>query len=165
MFLEDELEYVRLKRSDNIMGWLAIIFVAALVFMFAGIMNSASATGSSSAPVHRTEAVAAVPFQVNSGATLASPLDVKPILVSFNDAQTAPVGKDVAANHIGEVQTLALTLPDGDTPHSTAKLADHDIKTGALILSFALMGGSFVMLTFGGPRAGRTEDEDPNDAF
>lgn len=50
MFLEDELEYVRLKRHDNIMGWLAIVFVAALVFMFAGVMNSASATGSSSPP-------------------------------------------------------------------------------------------------------------------
>jgi hypothetical protein len=47
MFLDDEIEYIRLKRSDSIMGWLAISFVAALVFMFAGLVNSASATGSS----------------------------------------------------------------------------------------------------------------------
>lgn len=46
MFLDDEIEYIRLKRSDSIMGWLAISFVAALVFMFAGLVNSASATGS-----------------------------------------------------------------------------------------------------------------------
>ena len=46
MFLDDEIEYIRLKRSDSVMGWVAISFVAALVFMFAGLMNSASATGS-----------------------------------------------------------------------------------------------------------------------
>lgn len=172
MFLEDELEYVRLKRSDNIMGWLAIVFVAALVFMFAGIMNSASATGSPAAHAHRAEAIVAAPLHANPVTTQASIVDVKPIVIAFDVPQAAPAARDIASNQAGEMQTLALAMPEHDAglPNSyTARLADHDIKTGALILSFALMGGSFVMLTFGGPRGGpagdKREDEDMIDAL
>ncbi len=67
-----------------------------------------------------------------------------------------------------DIQTLALATPQdnaGVAHASMAKLADHDIKTGALLLSFALMGGSFVMLAFGGPRGGKREDEDAFDAL
>jgi hypothetical protein len=170
MFLEDELEYVRLKRSDNIMGWLAIMFVAALVFMFAGVMNSASATGSPSA--HRTEAAIAAPSQPTPAATQAGIIGHDTIVAAVHVTLPAPASRDVASIQSGDVQTLALSTPDdnaGLAHTSTAKLADHDIKTGALILSFALMGGSFVMLTFGGPRGGsgsdKREDEDMIDAL
>jgi len=159
MFLEDELEYVRLKRHDNIMGWLAIIFVAALVFMFAGVMNSASATGSPSA--HRTEATSAAP-QSAPATTRAGAIGNDAIVMLFDDGKAATVSTNVAAIGNGDVQTLALATPEdnaGVAHASTAKLADHDIKTGALLLSLALMGGSFVMLTFGGPRGGRGGDE------
>jgi hypothetical protein len=44
MFLDDEEAYARLRRSETVMGWLAITAVAALVFMFAGFINAASAT-------------------------------------------------------------------------------------------------------------------------
>lgn len=165
MFLEDELEYVRLKRNDNVMGWLAIIFVAALVFMFAGIMNSASATGSPSAHASRAEVTIAAPLQAQPAATPAGTVDLKPIVIAFDEAPSIRVA---ASNHVGEIQTLALAMPDettGVTHVYSDKLADHDIKTGALLLSFALMGGSFVMLTFGGPRGGKREDEDTIDAL
>ena len=44
MFMDDESEYIRLKRSDTVLGWLAIGVVAALVLMFAGMANVASAS-------------------------------------------------------------------------------------------------------------------------
>lgn len=167
MFLEDELEYVRLKRNDNIMGWLAIVFVAALVFMFAGIMNSASATGSSSAPAHRVEATFTAPVQASPAAT-ARAVDKTMIVVALNDAPAAPAAMLVASANRADAQTLAIATPEdyaGAAHASIATLADHDIKTGALLLSLALIGGSFVMLTFGGPRGGKREDEEMIDAL
>lgn len=164
MFLEDELEYVRLKRNDNIMGWLAIVFVAALVFMFAGIMNSASATGSSSGPAHRAEMTVAAPLQAGPAAS-AKTIDKTMIVVALKDA---PSATNVASANPSDTHLLAIETPEdnaGVAHASIATLADHDIKTGALILSLALIGGSFVMLTFGGPRGGKREDEDMIDAL
>ena len=167
MFLEDELEYVRLKRNDNIMGWLAIVFVAALVFMFAGIMNSASATGSHSGPAHRAEIAVAAPLQAIPAATAAT-IDKTMDFVALKDAPVAPAAIEVTSADTAGAQTLAIATPEdnaGVAHASIATLADHDIKTGALLLSLALIGGSFVMLTFGGPRGGKREDEDMIDAF
>lgn len=167
MFLEDELEYVRLKRNDNIMGWLAIVFVAALVFMFAGIMNSASATGSGYGPAHRAEtSLTASPQAAPAAAEKA--FDKTMILEALNGTTIAPAEVKVASADPAGVQTLAIATPDdnaGVAHASIATLANHDIKTGALLLSLALIGGSFVMLTFGGPRGGKREDEDMIDAL
>lgn len=172
MFLEDELEYVRLKRNDNIMGWLAIVFVAALVFMFAGIMNSASATGANPQSIHpveahRAEMIITSRLQVEFAAP-ASSIGKGVAVVAPDDAEAAPAPMHVSYLQNADIQTLALATPQdnaGVAHASMAKLADHDIKTGALLLSFALMGGSFVMLAFGGPRGGKREDEDAFDAL
>ncbi|MET3612014.1 hypothetical protein ABID16_000319 [Rhizobium aquaticum] len=168
MFLEDELEYVRLKRNDNIMGWLAIVFVAALVFMFAGIMNSASATGSHSGPAHRAEMSVAAPLQAGAAAA-ANTIDKTMIVIALKDAPVAaPAAMQAASTTTADDQTPLVSIPEdnaGVAHASIATLADHDIKTGALLLSLALIGGSFVMLTFGGPRGGKREDEDMIDAI
>lgn len=167
MFLEDELEYVRLKRNDNIMGWLAIVFVAALVFMFAGIMNSASATGSLSGPAHRVETTVAAPLQATPAA-VDTAIDKTMIVIALKDAPAAPAAMQVASTAAADDQTQTVSTPEdnaGVAHASIATLADHDIKTGALLLTLALIGGSFVMLTFGGPRGGKREDEDMIDAI
>ncbi|HWU64718.1 MAG TPA: hypothetical protein VN112_22070 [Ensifer sp.] len=167
MFLEDELEYTRLKRNENIMGWLAIVFVAALVFMFAGIMNSASATDTSSLSARHAEAAMA-----NSQPAIVSHVQIsqrldKPVVLAM-DGTKANQKTVIAPGNSRDVETPAVTASGDDavvTGSLSPTLADHDIKTGALLVSFSLIGGSFVMLTFGGPRGGRREDEDMIDAL
>lgn len=50
MFLENQYGESRLKHLDDILGWVAIAFVAALVLLFAGLSNHASAAGSKPRP-------------------------------------------------------------------------------------------------------------------
>ncbi|MCD2173686.1 hypothetical protein [Rhizobium sp. C4] len=174
MFLEDELEYTRLKRNDNIMGWLAIVFVAALVFMFAGIMNSASATGSSPASIHHAAPAITEQARPDLFGTQASVAAGHAMIVAFEVQKAAPSVKD--AGHASEIasagthvaaRSFSTAAPDeAEVAHPVAlTLADRDIQSGVLLISFALMGASFVMLTFGGPRGGKREDEDAIDAL
>jgi Ni/Fe-hydrogenase subunit HybB-like protein len=145
MFLEDELEYVRLKRADNIMGWLAIIFVAALVFMFAGLMNTASATGAASAP-HASHAL------VQSGAVSPAHLHVNAAFADTGnnivilDAQMRDLATDPMPSAVSSEHTSSIPA------HRPASHGDREVLMGLMAVSFVLMGGSFVVLAFGGPR-------------
>ncbi len=186
MFLEDELEYVRLKRNDNIMGWLAIVFVAALVFMFAGLMNSASATGASPAHIaearqnagvgslflpspHVTSHVAAsqplfvevASRDVPSAEAASQPADAMFQTVALNDADA----NETSFAQAGQELALAISKQASAFQFAqSAGLADHDILNGLLLVSVAFIGGSFILLTFGGPRGSR-DDEDRIDVL
>jgi hypothetical protein len=163
MFLEDELEYVRLKRADNIMGWLAILFVAALVFMFAGLMNSASASAEARpapAPLVQSVDLAGNPDIV----TLNSLFRTAPASATLMD-QSEAVRQVAFPMHLGKTSDVlggsqgataeVASLERGTTTFEaprTAALADRNIMIGFMLLAFSLMGASFVTLAFGGPR-------------
>jgi hypothetical protein len=145
MFLEDELEYVRLKRADNIMGWLAIIFVAALVFMFAGLMNTASATGAASAP-H------SAPMHVHSDRVSTTNM---PVNAAFADARNNIVVLDSEMRNLATEPmpaSVSAEFTSSIPAHRPGSHGDRDVLMGLMAVSFVLMGGSFVVLAFGGPR-------------
>ncbi|SOC85034.1 hypothetical protein SAMN05421890_3525 [Ensifer adhaerens] len=199
MFLEDELEYVRLKRNDNIMGWLAIVFVAVLVCMFAGLMNSASATGAGASAADMPHTATLDLQQPGLFSAPSSIGDRQMVLVQLDNAQAAArtdgVLSEIRPLPAAEVTAPAALLQNAvfqhdsgarmvdavfevhrgltplmsnpssnlNPPHQTA-LADHDIISGLLLISSAVIGGSFILLAFGGPR-GRHEDEDRLDVL
>jgi hypothetical protein len=163
MFLEDELEYVRLKRADNVMGWLAILFVAALVFMFAGLMNSASASADARP----------APAPLVQSADIAGNRDIVALNSLFASAPTSaslpnqsatlrqvsmPVNLGETSRAFGDHRTATTevaSLEPGTTNFGTSRsgaLADRNIMIGFMLLAFSMMGASFVTLAFGGPR-------------
>lgn len=73
MFMDDENEYIRLKRSDTVLGWVAIGAVAALVLMFAGMANVASAA--SPFAHHKSQAAEARNITMNLGQIFLPPRD------------------------------------------------------------------------------------------
>lgn len=166
MFLEDELEYVRLKRADNIMGWLAILFVAALVFMFAGLMNSASASGSghpAPSPVVQSVELEHAPgiLALNSlfetgrsplidASAAAGNAQLIPAALPLNLETGAHRLEPAFSAEAAQVTAEPASASFSRMHHTTT--ADRDIMMGLMLLVFALMGSSFVMLAFGGPR-------------
>lgn len=159
MFLEDELEYVRLKRADNIMGWLAILFVAALVFMFAGLMNSASASGAARpapAPLVQSVEIDGNPAILNLN-SLFDTSRLQPSRSGISEV-SMPLHYGLASHYLdpdtitsAEIAAIDPRAARFEQPRTDA-LADRHIMIGLMLIAFSLMGGSFLMLAFGGPR-------------
>jgi hypothetical protein len=76
MFMDDENEYIRLKRADTVLGWLAIGVVAALVLMFAGMANVA--TAASPFAHQKSEAVQSRNITMNLGKIFLPPKETAP---------------------------------------------------------------------------------------
>ena len=172
MFLEDELEYHRLKRSDNIMGWLAILFVAALVFMFAGMMNSASASGKAA---HIEDGRATLIMEPNrqvadmAGGQLIT-VSAEPMGALFSVHGMRPSAQDLAVT--AEAAKAAATdaaanQPARIDPLTTESIGaratgpgERHIMMGLMLVAFALTGSSFLLLAFGGPRRPHEAEDD-----
>lgn len=163
MFLEDELEYVRLKRTDNIMGWIAIAFVAVLVFMFAGLMNTASASDNS--PLRSPHAtyghlVETAPPGIGPE-RLFVPASLTGLISHSGDMALATPQPDAASP---QTQITIDPIKTNSIPATAASFGDRDIFMGLMMIAFSLMGSSFLLLAFGGPRGTRAS-EDQADGF
>lgn len=169
MFLEDELELNRLRRADSFMGWLAILFVAALVFMFAGMMNSASASGSA-ARVSDGQTVRIMAQSRPADGRLFT-VSAGPTAALFSIHGHLPTSRDLtiaAENHVtgsnddtAASQAVRATAVD---PIRTGSIAaapgDRHIMMGLMMVAFALTGSSFLLLAFGGPRRPSEAEDD-----
>lgn len=172
MFLDDELEYHRLKRTDSIMGWLAILFVAALVFMFAGMMNSASASGKATHMEDGRAALVMAPERADaSGArTRLLAVSAEPMGALFSVHGIRPTTRDLAvtaeAAKASESDASAARSV-GIDPLTTESIGaratapgDRHIMMGLMLIAFALTGSSFLLLAFGGPRRPHEAEDD-----